>query len=346
MKQKQLSYEEIYTLTAEWEMILSSGLPIHEGLEMVENTIDSESLKQVIHLIKTSFQEQGSLSNAIESTGVFDPYMIKMIYIGEQSGHLDQVMKELTTYYKRQEEMQVQLKEAMTYPLILLGIMFLIVFMMVYKVLPIFKDVLETNQLSLSGISVSLMHVGTIFGQVSLILSGIAFVGVLILAIVYRFASHTLGWKTFLMKCPGISKVYKEVSLAQLSYVISLFIASGYPLENLLSILCEFVEHPQLAQKMKAVQMKVQEGISFTKAMDQEKVFEGKYANMIAIASKTGQEDVLYPQLTQWMQENVERTLSHWINVMEPTIIAILSFIVGILLLSIMLPLMSLMQTL
>lgn len=345
MKDGKLTNQEKYVLTQEWSMILSSGLPWMEGLSMMYETIEDRQLKDIIAQIKENYQNFGSLSQALLNMVMFDPYMEKMIYIGEQSGHLDQVMKELTKYYKRQEELDHQIREAITYPFILLTIMFLIVFMMVFKVLPIFQDVLESIHFSFSGNSISLMNLGTVFGQVTLVVSGILYVVFLVFVLAYIFGLKTSTWKSFLSNCPGIKKVYYELAVVQFTYVLSLFISSGYPLENLVSILCDFVEHPVLKKKVENIQSQVENGISFSKAMIEERIYEGSYANLIEIANRTGQEDTVYPQLTNWMQEKVERTISNFINVMEPTIVAILSCIVGVLLLSIMLPLLSLMST-
>lgn len=165
MKNKQLSLKDKQILTNEWAMILSSGLPISEGLYILQDQVMNKDLKEVIESIQKDFLENGDFAGAIKNIKAFDPYMEKMIYIGQQSGHLDEVMQKMVEYYQRQEDMENQVKEALTYPMVLLCIMFIIVALMVFKVLPIFEGLLDNLALSVSDFSFSLMNIGTLFGK-------------------------------------------------------------------------------------------------------------------------------------------------------------------------------------
>lgn len=135
---KQLSINEKYIFTKEMETILSSGLSIDEGLSMIEENALEADVKEVAKQCKTLFYQEGNFSKAIEKVGAFDQYMIKLVKIGEINGHLDTVMQELSFYYEREEQMNLRMKEATTYPFVLLATMTIIVGILVFKVLPIF----------------------------------------------------------------------------------------------------------------------------------------------------------------------------------------------------------------
>lgn len=346
MKSNKLTLKEKYILTSELEMILSSGLQIYDGLYIIQDQLPTPFLKEVVLRVQKEFEEHGNFYEAIKNSQAFDTYMEQMIFMGEQSGHLDSVMKELSQYYERQEDMQNQLKEAATYPLVLLVMMFVIVAIMVYKVLPIFQDVLQSMGTSLTSFSKAMMDFGVVFGQVSFFVLVLLLVIVLGFGIYSKMKKDSSGIQTFLASFFMTKRLYRSLSLARLTYAISLFVSSGYPMEESVKYLCEFISHPILKKKMDQVKHDIEAGDSFVQAILKEGIYDGTYANMLAIGERTGHQDEVLDQLSHLYQRDVEQSTSHFLNVIEPTIIALLSLIVGIILLSIMLPLMSLMSSL
>lgn len=346
MKNKQLSLKDKQILTNEWAMILSSGLPISEGLYILKDQVMNKDLKEVIESIQKDFLENGDFAGAIKNSKAFDPYMEKMIYIGQQSGHLDEVMQKMVEYYQRQRDMENQVKEALTYPMVLLCIMFIIVALMVFKVLPIFEGLLDNLALSVSDFSFSLMNIGTLFGKISLGVLVVILLGFLLFWLGNQYFKNNSNWNNFLSTFVLTKKLYLKLSLAKFTYAISLFFAGGYPIDEAIDIVSDFIEHPQLKKKILEIKDDLMNGSSFISLLLKKKVYEGYYANMLAIADRTGKQDEMFHRLSDLYQKDVEDATSRFINVIEPSIIAFLSLIVGILLLSIMLPLMSLMVAL
>ena len=335
---KKLSLQEKQIFAGELEMILSSGLGIEEGLQIIAQELPSQALKETVQSMIETFAQEGTFYAAVVQTQAFDPYMEQMVRMGELSGHLDEVLKELVKYYQRQNDMQRQLKEAATYPFILLVMMFLIVGIMVFKVLPIFEDVLAST-----GAMPSVMRFGMLFGQISFVFLFIVLLLIVIFAIVLMIKKSSFH---FLMSFPLTRKLYKDLSLARLTYALSLFVSSGYPIEETIGLLGEFVDHPVLKKKIEAIHQDVKEGKSFGQALLDHQVYEGTYANMLAIGIHTGKQDSVLQSLGNLYEQEVEASTSRFLNIIEPTIIALLSIIVGVILLSIMLPLLGILSAL
>lgn len=339
---KKLSLQEKQIFASELEMILSSGLGILEGLQIIEEQLPSPELKDVVQSMIQSFEQEQSFYAALKKTGVFDPYMEQMVRLGETSGHLDTILKELSRYYMRQDEMKSQIREACTYPFILLVIMFMIVGVMVFKVLPVFEDVMKNA----GAFSSSLMRFGQLFGQISfgvlLVLIVISFVAFF----VYKQQKNADKTARFLSSFFLTKNIYRDLSLARFTYGLSLFMSSGYPVEEAMGLLKDLVSHPVLKKKTEAIEADVRSGMSFMESVLNHHIYSGTLANMLAIGVHTGKQDQVLENLAKRYETEVERSTSRFLNIIEPLIIGLLSVIVGVILLSIMLPLLGILSSL
>lgn len=346
MKKEKLTIHQKYILTSELELILSGGLGIADGLEIIETQSEDEKVKRILHQVREYFFAQGDLYQALKTTQAFDAYMEHMVRIGEISGHLEQVMKELVRYYEREEELRRQIKEALSYPLVLIVMMALITGVMVGKVLPVFQGVLESIGAQFSSFSSAMMNAAILlatiaFGSVLVVL--LLFAGTLLYSRVKknsRLLRAALAW------FPLTRKLYHDMSLARMTFAFSLFSASGYPLKEALPIVDDTLTHPQLKEKLQRLQEHMEQGEAFDEAMLAVGLYQGMHASMLAVGVRSGHQEEVLQKLGSLYEEESEAATQHFLNIIEPTMIALLSFLVGMILLSIMLPLMGIMSTL
>lgn len=140
--------------------------------------------------------------------------------------------------------------------------------------------------------------------------------------------------------------LHKNMALAKLTYALSLFISSGYPLEETIQYLPSFITHKPLKEKMEAVNQKMQkENCSFMDAFSQAQVYSGSTLSYLSIGLRSGKQEEVLKKLVDLYENQVDESTSKFINIIEPTIVTICSLIVGIILLSIMLPLMGIMSS-
>ena len=148
---KTLSNTELTTFCSQFSLILRSGISSLEGLSiMLEDTPEGDGTVLLKGMIAT-MEETGSLYEALITSKVFPPYLCSMVEIGEQSGRLDDVMASLSEHYHREEEMARNIKSAVTYPLVMLGMMMVVIFVLIVKVLPVFNEVFSSLAPGLPG---------------------------------------------------------------------------------------------------------------------------------------------------------------------------------------------------
>jgi type IV pilus assembly protein PilC len=341
----KLSLEENYIFCHEMAMILDAGFSISQGLDMIYDECEDNHLKLAIEKVISSFQENYQLSESIKDTKMFDSYMCHLVEVGELNGNMDDIMNSLADYYQNMDHMLFQLKQAFTYPIFLLCMMFVVIGVIAFKVLPIFDEVLRSLGTKLSTYAYTFMSIGQTLSLIAFIIIGVIVI-VMIGAYSYSRFSQTLLIQLFLNKSIITRKLSYLLSTAQMTYAFSLFVSSGYDMSEAIRYVVQFIEHPGLHKKLILCEQDLKNNLSFEEVVKKHHLYHGMSLNMIQVGSKTGQIDQVMKDLAVYYQEESSSSIQNFINTIEPSIVIILSVIVGIVLLSVMLPLMSIMSAL
>lgn len=341
----KLTMSEKYMFCNQMAMILESGFSLNQGVTMVYEEMDDKNIKGVLQEVAKYLDEQVSFSEAIDLTKAFDDYMVNLVKVGETSGNLDDVMQSLSEYYARIDDITNKLKQALTYPIILIIMMVVVVGIIVFKVLPIFKDVLNGLGSDLSSYANSFMEFGQIFSLVCFAVL-LVLVIVIIAGYLYQRVTHVNVLSNVVQKSFLTRKLSRALNKAQITYALSLFISSGYDLQEAMKFVPKLVDDKQLRANLEKCNEDLINGDSFVEVIKKYQIYQGMQLNMIQVGFKTGQVDIIMKQLSNSFQEEVSRAIDQFLNIIEPTIVTLLSLVVGIVLMSVMLPLISIMSSL
>ena len=341
----KLTMSEKYMFCNQMAMILESGFSLNQGVTMVYEEMDDKNIKGVLQEVAKYLDEQVSFSEAIDLTKAFDDYMVNLVKVGETSGNLDDVMQSLSQYYARIDDITNKLKQALTYPIILIIMMVVVVGIIVFKVLPIFKDVLNGLGSDLSSYANSFMEFGQIFSLICFAVL-LVLVIVIIAGYLYQRVTHVNVLSNVVQKSFLTRKLSRALNKAQITYALSLFISSGYDLQEAMKFVPKLVDDKQLRANLEKCNEDLINGDSFVEVIKKYQIYQGMQLNMIQVGFKTGQVDIIMKQLSNSFQEEVSRAIDQFLNIIEPTIVTLLSLVVGIVLMSVMLPLISIMSSL
>ena len=139
-----------YTLTArelsnffgQLGMLIHSGISVTEGLAILQDESQTDTDREIITALLTSMEETGSLTQAMETSGRFPHSSVSYIKTGEETGCLDEILNSLTLHYEQEQEVSEQIRSAVTYPLIMLGMMGIVIVVLLVKVLPVFSAII------------------------------------------------------------------------------------------------------------------------------------------------------------------------------------------------------------
>lgn len=341
---RKLNSEEVYTITSSLAILLQAGIPLQEGFSVLMEEADG-AYKETLTSLHIAMEQGSSLHEAMDLEKAFPQYAIDMCQVGETTGCLDQVMEALSKYYQREMNMKDQLKTAIMYPFMLLMMMFLVVAVLVFKVLPIFQNVLQSLGGNLSDFALTFMQIGKRLAQIGFLA---LFLFLLVIAISWlRQRKQQNGdGITYLISHSFLTrKLYYGLSMAQITYVFSLFLSSGVDIMQAFAYLEQMQLHPQLSRSIEHGKRCILEGANFAQAMRDAKFYKGMDASMLEVGYRSGKQDQVMRQLADRYEQRVEQSIVAFLNIIEPSIVAVLSILVGMILLSVMLPLMGIMSS-
>ncbi len=337
----RLEAEELSILCEQIALILRSGLPLHDGVEALAENYRQTRLAGKLDTLYRSVLNTGSLYQGIVEAGIFPRYMSEMALIGERTGELDSVMEGLSLYYHREAKIKRAVTGAVAYPLILVAIMAVLIVVLIARVLPIFQDVFSS--MGIDAISSPWMSAGVTAGKIVLIAAGALIALTLIVLLAMRL-DRTGRFRTRLFRwIAPLRRTEEKISASRFSSVMAMMLRSGFPLTESLRLVGGVVAGKDLAHRVEACNRDVQEGKSFPDALARLGLFEPLHMRMIRVGFQAGQTDAVMARLAEIYEDEVDDAITHAVSVIEPTLVALMSVIIGAILLAVMLPLLSLM---
>ena len=166
MKNK-LTARELSSFCGQMGMLLHSGISTAEGLHILCDESKTDADRQILTPLIRSVEENGSLSRALDESGVFPSSMTAYVRTGEETGCLDEIMESLSSHYEQEEEISGQIRSAVTYPLLMLGMMAVVILVLLIKVLPVFQQVFNQMGMEMNGVSRGLLNAGNVISRYS-----------------------------------------------------------------------------------------------------------------------------------------------------------------------------------
>mgnify|MGYP001089750044 FL=1 len=345
MKKTLLTNSELANFTSQMALILQAGISPYEGISIMVEDSDNDKTKQFLSSIEELLNQGETLYTSLQQTNAFPAYALHMIQIGELSGRLEEVMRSLSIHYQRQYENNESIKSAVSYPLIMIVMMFVVILVLITKVLPIFNQVFEQLGTSISGFSKTVLDIGKSFSTYSYIYIGILLI--LLLCFVYftKTEQGKMKFYDFLTKLRFTKNLTWKLALSKFTSGMSIALSSGLDVSQSMEMAKELIDHKQLKAKITEAE-KMLEDHDLATSLIQTNIVSGMYARLLKIGNKTGHTDQIMKEIADRYDQETNEGITRFISIIEPTLVAVLSILVGIILLSVMLPLIGIMATL
>lgn len=345
MKKNQLTNSEIASFTSQMALVLHAGISSYEGIAIMREDNDIEEIQPILDIIFEQLDNGNTLFHSLSESHAFPSFMLNMVQIGEKSGELEEVMQSLSIHYQRLYENNESLKSAITYPLIMMVMMFLVVLVLITQVLPIFNKVFEQLGSSITGFSKVVLDFGIMLSSHSYIFIGLFFILIILFFYFTKNESGKNKLYDFLGRWRFTKNISLKLSLSKFTSGMSIALSSGLNIDDSLDMAASLVDHKELKERIKHAKELMAEKDLANSLVDA-RVLTGMYARLIKLSGRTGDVDLVMRQIADQYDQETNERIHHLISIIEPTLVAILSILVGIILLSVMLPLMGIMTSL
>lgn len=336
MAKKKLGGAYISGLCRELGTTIRSGIPVSDGIYMLcednEGNYDSALLKSLYE----ETEKGVPFSEAVKSTGVFPSYVEEMIEVGEKSGHLDKTLAGLAEYYDRQDEIGRSIKNAVVFPSVLLGILIIIILVLLTQVLPIFNGVFEELGVSMSAMATALMQFGNSIMEYSALIVAVFAAAAVLLVILYKVPAT----KNAVVASFRGTKIRRQMSSVRFANAMSMTLSSGLDIDDSLEMAKRLCDEDTNG-KIDRIGKLMKSGKPFDKAVGEAGIFGAVDSRRLSVSFKTGRTDEVMNQIAEDGEKKLNESIDEKISRIEPTLVVIMSVMVGLILFSVMMPMLS-----
>lgn len=340
----KLNNRELFQFCEQFSIILRSGMSAIEGLAILNDDSQTERGKEILTFLYKDMEESGSLAHAMEQSGAFPASAAAYVRTGEETGCLDEVMKGLSAFYAKEIQITDQIQSAVAYPLVMLGMMTAVIVILLVKVLPVFRQVFRQLGLEMSWISGALLGIGETLSRYStafLVLLA-AMIGFILFLVLHPKGQELI--RKIVCRFPGMKEIPVNLDYSRLCQCISLGIRSGLSPELCVELAGAVVSQTETREKLASIQKQLAEGYGFIEAITESGLFKAMELRLISLGFQAGASDEVMEKLAEQYEEKSTDSVSHIVSILEPTIVIVLSILVGLVLLSVMMPLLGLLS--
>ena len=344
MSRKQLTNMYLSTLCLELHMLHSAGVTAVQGVQMMLDDEPHPQAARVLQALLPGLENGLPLSQAMAQAGFFPAYLVNMLATGEKTGRIPETLQALSHHYERQEKLATAIKNATLYPAVLLGLMLGVMLLLVVQVLPIFNEVFGRMGAQMSPLAQQLMALGMWLrgAGAAMVVGGLAVFAVALA--VWMMPRLREKWARTLRHRCGAWGVFGRVATYRFVSSMSLAMASGLDLQESVGLAAALnSDTAPLADKYNNCLALLRSGHTLSAALREGGILTARDSRMLAIGDTSGMADHAMAEIARRTDQQVQAEISSLVSRIEPTLVIITAVMVGVILLSVMLPLMGIM---
>ena len=334
-KKKEAFYVEL-------NVLLQAGLTLKDALSLMTEERTKEVEKKLFRTITNDLISGKNFSEAIKKQKHFSEYEFYSLQIGERTGTIEKVFKELGVFYQRKNQQRRTIVGALSYPIIVLFTAFLAIGFMLKFVVPMFENIFKQNKTELPGLTKMIIGASDALEQYFWV-GFLLLVGIVVLL---RFSRKKIWYKkvsaAFWLKIPFVGEFIRKVRIAQFTQAINLLTSAKVPLLNGIQLTKKMIDYYPLQIALEKVEYDILQGKSFHESVEGIPIFDKKMSSLIKVAEESNQNETIFRRLTDQYNEEIEYKSKMISSTIEPIIVLVLGAIVAVVLIAMYLPMFKL----
>lgn len=324
--------------------LIKTGIPIHRAIEIVSDQSTNIHFKSILVSILKDIKNGQTFSSACEKhPKTFTKTIIEQLKTSEEGGFLEESLVDISISLDREIEFNKKIKNAMTYPVIVLIITIGIVFFMLLTVVPKISNTLNNFDAELPLITKVIINISDFILSVWYLFL-LFLIGLIILFREFlKKEQYRLIFDTFLLKVPILSNLIINVNAARISRTMSSMIESGVPIEKTLESIINLVNNKLISKKLKEVKNEViEQGFRLSDSFQTKGVFPVILSQITSVGEESGNLGEMLKNLSDNLEENVINQLDRVSNIVNPLLMIFVGGVVGVVVISMFLPMFTL----
>jgi len=338
----KVSIKDLAVFFRQFSVMIDAGLPLVQCLEILAANQENQAFQKCLTGVRTTVEGGATLSNAMRQyPKIFDDLTTNMIEAGEAGGILDTILQRLATYVEKNVKLKSAVKSALIYPTTVISMAVLIVGLLLKFVVPIFANMFSSMGVDLPLPTAIVIGLSKFVGRFWWI---ILLVLVLIVVAIRQIRKDPKGryaLDKFLLNLWVIGPVLRKIAVARFTRTLGTLITSGVPILEGLAITARTSGNAVLEVALMKVRKSVEEGRTIVDPLKESGVFPNMVTQMIGVGEATGAMDAMLQKIADFYEDEVDAATKNMLTLLEPLLIGFLGVVVGGIVISLYLPLFS-----
>jgi type IV pilus assembly protein PilC len=336
--------KELAVFTRQFSVMIDAGLPLVQCLEILAGQQENKVFQKVLTGTRAAVEGGSTLSTAMRQyEKVFDALYVNLVEAGETGGILDTILQRLSTYIEKNVKLKRAVQSAMVYPIAVFGVAGAVITLLLWKVVPIFATLFLGLGVDLplpTRIVIALSNfVGSIFG----LMIFMALVGIFIgMKVWYKTPVGRMAIDRVILKLPMVGILMRKIAVGRFTRTLGTLISSGVPILEGLEITARTAGNAVIEKALMDVRKGLEAGRNLSDPLKESNVFPGMVTQMIGVGEQTGAMDAMLQKIADFYEDEVDAAVKDLLAALEPMMIVFLGLVVGGIVISMYLPLFSL----
>ncbi len=345
LKREKVKLKELAVYSRQLSVLIDAELPLIQSLTILAEQTKNKYFRRVITNIREDVEAGSTLNQAKRKfPKAFDDLYCNLIASGEQSGSLDIMLRRLAEYIEKIVRLRAKVKQAMIYPSAIVTFAILVAIFLLWKVIPIFASIFTELGAELPFLTAFVIGLSRFISKYILLI----FLALIALVVGFRYFRKTERGRwivdRFILRIPMIGELMRKVSVSRVTRTLSTLVAGGVPMLESLRITSTTAGNVLLESSVMEARKMVAEGKTLTEAFRETGQFPFMLTQMVSVGEATGTLDEMLTKLADFYDEEVDAAVSSLLSVLEPVLLIFVGALVGSLVISMYLPIFSLMQ--
>lgn len=337
--QPKVTKKDIVIFTRQFSTMIDAGLPLVQGLNILAEQTENRTFKGILKQVTKDVEGGSTLADALgRHPKVFDALFVNLVAAGEVGGILDTIMQRLATYIEKAEKLKSQIKGAMTYPLVVIGIAIICLAVIMIFVIPVFQDMFSSFGKALPAPTQLVVNMSNFTkGNWYYILLGLM-VFVWIFRRYRRTHSGRRNIDSIVLKLPIFGELIKKTAIARFTRTLSTMLSSGVPILDALEITARTSGNVIVEEVIYDARSSIAEGQTVAEPLAETDIFPGMVTQMISVGESTGALDAMLEKIADFYDDEVDAAVSAMTSMLEPLLLLFLGGSLGGLAVALYLP--------
>jgi type IV pilus assembly protein PilC len=335
--------KDIAVFTRQFSVMIDAGLPLVQCLDILGQQQENKSFQKIILQIRQDVEGGSSLAEAMRKhPQAFDDLYVNMVAAGEAGGILDTILQRLATYIEKTVKLKSQVRSALIYPVAVVVIAVIVVYIILWKVIPVFATLFEGLGASLPFLTQVVVNVSNFIGNFWWLIFLVAGGTIFGLHQYYQTEGGRYQIDKIMLKLPAIGVLLRKIAVARFCRTLGTLLSSGVAILESLDITARTAGNAVIEEAILIVRKEVEEGKSLADPLSRTEQFPPMVCQMIGVGEQTGAMDTMLSKIADFYEDEVDAAVEGMMALLEPIIISFLGVVIGTIVVAMYLPMFSL----